>query len=165
MFATQTKKLSGIWTCADPESFNRGVQHWQRFFSWRDGMRIEKPLKVGNHRPASKTPMAFRRRADNGLSDWMWLNSFVILGDPDQYCSILLGNPIFLWFFRGSGPLPPSPSGSAHAGLFPVFSSKSKSVWLVDKSREISYLNLLILKKQRNLKLSSAENYKWCFMG
>ena len=30
--------------------------------------------------------------------------------------SILLGNPIFLWFFRGSGPPapPPPPSGSAH---------------------------------------------------
>ena len=36
-----------------------GVQHW-RFSSWWDGEKIEMPLKVGHHRPASETPLKWR---------------------------------------------------------------------------------------------------------
>ena len=60
-------------------------------------------------------PSAHQRNAivDNGPPlNACWLGSFVMFRGSG---SILLGNPIFLWFFRGSGPpVPPPPSGSAH---------------------------------------------------
>ena len=61
-------------TCADPESFLRGVQLFFSFFLVYDWIQI--PLKSGHHRPASETPlkwcfagvpmMAFRWHADDG---------------------------------------------------------------------------------------------------
>ena len=57
------------------------------FFSLGDGKKIEMPLKVCHHRPAIEC----------------WLGSFVIFRGSR---SLLLGNPIFLGFFRvGRGGL------------------------------------------------------------
>ena len=63
--------------------------------------------------------MAFRWRADNGPI----LNaSLVALLFFRGSGPVLLRNPIFLWFSReSSDPLPPPPSGSAHAGLLTAY--------------------------------------------
>ena len=45
------------------------------------------PLKVGHHRPASETPLKWRLAGvPIMVTIECWLGSFVILGDPDQYC-------------------------------------------------------------------------------
>ena len=52
------------YTCADPEFFARGGP---TLVLDDEGERIQMPLKMGHHRPASETHlMAFRWRADNG---------------------------------------------------------------------------------------------------
>ena len=99
---------------------SEGFQLLQRFFCFVflvDGMegRIEMPLKMGHQRPASKTSLKWRFSGGPTMAQhWMlaWklctLTYFVIFRRSG---SILLGNPVFLWFFRGGGgighPAPP----------------------------------------------------------
>ena len=88
------KKVHRVQTCADPESFVRGgptltTFFFIFFFSSGDGERIQMPLTVGHHRPASETPFRWRFASVPLMAHPMielWLGSFVILGDPDQYC-------------------------------------------------------------------------------
>ena len=69
------------------------------------------PLKVGQHRPASETPLKWRFAgvpimANHCMLPWG-------LCDFRGSVSILLGNPLFWGFFRGLGP-PAPPFGSTH---------------------------------------------------
>ena len=74
--------ISPNYACADPESFARGVQLW-RGFSDNEGERIQIPLKLGHHRPASETPFKWRLAGGQIMAEhWM-----------------------LAWFFRGSGPV------------------------------------------------------------
>ena len=58
-----------LHACADPEYFVRGVLREDRNVT-----------KMDHHRPISETPLSIRPIVE------CWLGSFVILGDPDQYC-------------------------------------------------------------------------------
>ena len=78
------------------------------FFSWWGVGEFKIPLWADHHRPASETLMAFRWRADDGLT----LNAgLVALWFFRGSGPILQRVPIFLYFFRGGGPdsLPPPP--------------------------------------------------------
>ena len=50
------------------------------------GERIPIQLKAGHHRPAAKRGMAFRWRADDGLTLNAGLVALWFSGDLDQYC-------------------------------------------------------------------------------
>ena len=94
-------------SCADPESFVRGVQHEQRCFFCFFVVVFLDWMERGSKCRLWPTVEC-------------WLGSFVIfrgsgsilLGLP-IFLGLLLGNPIFLGGFRGVRALCP-PSGSAH---------------------------------------------------
>ena len=107
-----------IWrlfsTCADPESFSEGVQHWQRFFSLFSFFSVD-GMERGSkcHYKWSIIGMPAKRHWNGGSlacrycpTIECWLGSLVIFRGSR---SILLGNSIFLWCFRGEGPDPPAP--------------------------------------------------------
>ena len=97
-------------TSRAPDSFVRGcptLTIFLLYFLVKAGWeRIQILLLAGHHLPASKSYL-------NGVSlacRWWpniecWLGSFVIFRGTGP---ILLGNPLFLWFFR-TGPDPLSP--------------------------------------------------------
>ena len=71
----------GAGTCADPESFVRGVKHCQGFFLFR-GERRYKQANTTISRPSS----AFHWHADNGSKLNAALVALWFSGDLDQYC-------------------------------------------------------------------------------
>ena len=97
------------YSCADPESFVRGVQLWQCFFINRWGGREDpKATKTGHHRPSSETPFA-----SGPIMAEHWLLAWQICNFPWGFEPALLRNTIALWFFKGRGgggirtPCPP----------------------------------------------------------
>ena len=80
--------------CADQESFVRGGQNSDNVFFFNfnyflvlmRGERIPIQLKAGHHRPTAKRGMAFRWRADDGLTLNAGLVALCFSGDLDQYC-------------------------------------------------------------------------------
>ena len=79
-----------------------------------EGERIQIPLKAGQYRPASETPFKWRLAGGSMMAQHSILNArlkdllFFRGSGP-----VLLRNPIFLSFSRGSGPPVPA-SGSSH---------------------------------------------------
>ena len=77
------------------------------FFSLVDeGKWDQNTTNIGpsSARKRNATEMAFRWRADDGLTLNAALVALGFLWDPDQY---LLRNPLFLLFFRRATPFPP----------------------------------------------------------